>query len=117
MTKKKYRKKPYEGCIRYGKNKYGDGNFFDLSDEEDEIFHNIIQKVKEEKQNKTKQEIGEIYPKGKEHFIPGGWIDKEGNFHDHEEELLEGIVTSLEKATKEEKILKDWKEKMEGKNK
>jgi hypothetical protein len=32
-----YKKKPFEGCIRVGENKYTDEGFFDLSDEEKTI--------------------------------------------------------------------------------
>lgn len=45
-TKEKIRKKPFEGCVEVGKNKYISEGFFDDSEEDDERFRRIVRKIK-----------------------------------------------------------------------
>ncbi len=51
-NKKKVMKKPFEGCVQIGKNKYTDEGFFDDTEEDDKKFRQIIKKLKKEKNKK-----------------------------------------------------------------
>lgn len=51
-NKKKIMKKPFEGCIKIGKNKYTGEGFFDDSEEDNRKFRQIIKKLKKKKKRK-----------------------------------------------------------------
>lgn len=48
-NKKKIMKKPFEGCVQIGKNKYVGNGFFDDSDEDDKRFRQIVRRIKRKK--------------------------------------------------------------------
>lgn len=49
---KKVMKRPFEGCVEIGKNKYTGEGFFDDSQQDDRKFRRIIKKLKKEKNKK-----------------------------------------------------------------
>lgn len=48
-NKKKVMKKPFEGCVKIGKNKYTGEGFFNDDEEDDRKFRHIIKKLKKRK--------------------------------------------------------------------
>ncbi len=52
-NKKEIMKKPFEGCVQIGKNKYTGEGFFDDSEEDDKRFRQIIRRIKRERKNKN----------------------------------------------------------------